>query len=148
MARKCSRNGLKVGMRCCFVVSRPPAKFHRIRSPFDALTDNYSGSIAGLTSDVFGPRKQSPGLSSSLCSALCLLHYLSSARPNLTSLVSSRPSSRARPKAVPMRPGQSSPLDSDHPRTSTKRLRFSLWATQPIFLDRPFSIGGTRYQLT
>ena len=36
--------------------------FHRIRSPFDAPTDNYSGSIAGLTSDVFGLRKQSPGL--------------------------------------------------------------------------------------
>ena len=53
---------MKVGVRCCFVVSRPPAKFHRIRSPFDAPTDNYSGSIAGLTSDVFGLRKQSPGL--------------------------------------------------------------------------------------
>ena len=44
MARKCSRNGLKVGMRCCFVVSRPPAKFHRIRSPFDVPTDKYSGN--------------------------------------------------------------------------------------------------------
>ena len=51
---------MKVGVRCCFVVSRPPAKFHRIWSTFDAPTDNYSGSIAGLTSDVFGLRKQMP----------------------------------------------------------------------------------------
>ena len=57
MARKCSRNGMKVGMRCCYSVDRPPAMFHRIRSPFDAPTDNYSGSIVGLTSDVFGLRK-------------------------------------------------------------------------------------------
>ena len=62
MAGKCSRNGLKVGMRCCYVASRPPAKFHRIRSSFDTPMFNYSGSIAGLTSDVFGLRKQSPGL--------------------------------------------------------------------------------------
>ena len=48
---------MKVGVRCCFVVSRPPAKFHRIRSSFDTPTDNYSGSIASLTSDVFGLRK-------------------------------------------------------------------------------------------
>ena len=53
---------MKVGVRCCIVVSRPPAKFHRVRSPFDAPTDNYSGNIAGLTSDVFGLRKQSQGL--------------------------------------------------------------------------------------
>ena len=59
---KCSRNGLKVGMQCFYVVSRSPAKFHCIRSPFNAPTDNYSSSIAGLTSDVFGLRKQSPGL--------------------------------------------------------------------------------------
>src|SRR3954469_21553071 len=56
VAGKCSRNGMKVGVRCCFVVSRPPAKFHRIQSPFVAPTDNYSGRIAGLTSDVFGLR--------------------------------------------------------------------------------------------
>ena len=60
---KCSRNGLKVGVRCCFVVSRSPVKFHRIRSPFDAPTDNYTGIIAGLMSDIFGLGKQSPGLS-------------------------------------------------------------------------------------
>ena len=61
VAGKCSRNGLKVGMWCRFVVSRPPAKFHRIRSPFDAPTDNYSGIIVGQTSDVFGLRKRLPG---------------------------------------------------------------------------------------
>ena len=103
MAGKCSRNGMKVGVRCCFVVGRPPAKFHRVRSPFDAPTDNYSGNIVGLTSDVFGLRKQSSGLSLSfLLSARALLHSpLPTARSNLTSLVSPRPSSRARPKIVP-----------------------------------------------
>ena len=35
---------MKVGMRCFYVVGRPPAKFHRIRSPFDAPTDKYSGN--------------------------------------------------------------------------------------------------------
>ena len=54
---------MKVGMWCCYVVGRPPAKFHRIRSSFDSPTDNYSDIIAGLTSDVFGLRKQSPSLS-------------------------------------------------------------------------------------
>ena len=49
---KCSRNEMIVGVRCCFVVSRPPVKFHRIRRSFDAPTDNYSDSIAGLSSDV------------------------------------------------------------------------------------------------
>ena len=53
---------MKVGVRSYFSVGRPPVKFHRVQSPFDAPTDNYSGSIAGLSSDVFGLRKQSPGL--------------------------------------------------------------------------------------
>ena len=53
---------VEVGMRSYYSVDRPPVKFHRIRSSFDAPTINYSGSIAGLTSDVFGLRKQSPGL--------------------------------------------------------------------------------------
>ena len=59
--QKCSRNGLKVGVRPYYSVGRPLVKFHRVRSPFDAPTDNYSGSIAGLSSDVFGLRKQMPG---------------------------------------------------------------------------------------
>ena len=66
VAGKCSWNGMRVGVRYCFVGSRSHAKFHRIRSPFDAPTDNYSDNIAGLTSDVFGLRKQSSGLSSLL----------------------------------------------------------------------------------
>ena len=53
---------MKVGVRCFYVVGRPPVNFPRIRSSFDAPTDNYSGNIAGLTSDVFGLRKQLPGL--------------------------------------------------------------------------------------
>ena len=52
---------MKVGVRCCFVVGRPPAKFHRIRSPLDAPTYNYSGTATGLTSDVSGLRKLLPG---------------------------------------------------------------------------------------
>ena len=89
----------EVGVRCCFVVSRPPAKFHRVRSPFDAPTDNYSGNIAGLTSDVFGLRK--PCQAASLPSSLRPIRSSQSARPNLTSLASRRPCSRARPKVVP-----------------------------------------------
>ena len=42
--------------------------FHRIWSPFDAPTNNYSGSIAGLTSDVFDLRKPVSGCSSFLSS--------------------------------------------------------------------------------
>ena len=84
---------------CCFVVSRPPAKFHRNRSLFDAPTINYSGNIVGLTLDVFGLRK--PCRAASLPSSLRPTRSSQSARPNLTSLVSPRPSSRARPKVVP-----------------------------------------------
>ena len=52
---------MRVDVWSYYSVDRPPVKFHRIRSSFDAPTDNYSGSIAGLTSDIFGLRKQSPG---------------------------------------------------------------------------------------
>ena len=54
VAGKCSRNGLKVGMRCCYVVGRSPAKFHRIRSPFDApspmrqVSSSYSPTLPSL----------------------------------------------------------------------------------------------------
>ena len=54
---------MKVGVWSYYSVDRSPVKFMRNRSSFDAPTDNYSGSIAGLSSDVFGLRKQSPGLS-------------------------------------------------------------------------------------
>ena len=54
---------MKVGVRCFYVVGRPPVNFRRIRSSFDAPTVNYSGNIVGLTSDVFGLRKIVAGLS-------------------------------------------------------------------------------------
>ena len=127
---KCSRNGWKVGMRCRYVVGRPPAKFHRIRSLFDAPTDNYSGSIASLMSDVFGLRKQSPGLP--------LFSFLSS-RPStqLTTYHQVQPNLSRQP-AAPLarvrnlsrtRPGQSLPLCPDQPQTSTKRLCFVNWTS-------------------
>src|SRR3954471_24372612 len=52
---------MQVYVRCCFVVRRPAPKFHCIRRWSVRPTDKYSGSIAGLTSDVFGLRKQMPG---------------------------------------------------------------------------------------
>ena len=89
-----------------YVVGRPHVTFRRIRSSFDAPTDNYSGNTADLTSDVFGLRKSCRAAHLPLFSAhwsTCTVHlaHLPTARPNLTSLVSPRPSSRARPKAVP-----------------------------------------------
>ena len=70
---------MKVGVWSYYSVDRPPVKFHRIRSLFDAPTDNYSGSIAGLTSDVFGLRKLLSGFPSLLFSQLETVyttHYL------------------------------------------------------------------------
>ena len=52
---------MRVDVWSYYSVDRPPVKFHRVRSPFDAPMINYSGIIAGLTSDVFGLRKQMPG---------------------------------------------------------------------------------------
>ena len=52
---------MRVGVWSYYSVDRPPVKFHRIRSSFDAPTINYSGIIADLTSDIFGLRKQMPG---------------------------------------------------------------------------------------
>ena len=141
MAGKCARNGMKVGMRCFYVVGRPPAKFHRIQSPFDAPTDNYSGSIAGLSSGVFDLRK--PCRAASLPSSLSPTLSSQSARPNLTSLVSPRPSSRASENC----PGPDP--DSRHRwiRIIPKRLQnvFVLLIGLPnyFFPDRPITIGGT-----
>ena len=126
---KCSRNGLKVGVRSYYSVDRPPAKFHRIRSSFDSPADNYSGSIAGLTSDIFGLRKQSPGLS--LFSLLILRPSAQSttyrqAQPNLSRQPAAR---RARVRKLPRtRTRLLSPLDPEHPQTSTKYLHFLNWA--------------------
>ena len=83
MAGKCSRNGMRVDVWSYYSVDRPPVKFHRIRRSFDAPTDNYSGSIAGLTSDVFGLQK--PCRAASLPSSLRPTRSpQSTARPNLT----------------------------------------------------------------
>ena len=68
VAGKCFRNGLKVGMRSYYSVGRPPAKFHHIRSPFDAPTDKYSGSIAGLFVIRFRSPEIVPGCISPLFS--------------------------------------------------------------------------------
>ena len=38
---------MRVGVRSYYSVDRPPVKFHRIRSSFDAPTDNYSDIIVG-----------------------------------------------------------------------------------------------------
>ena len=38
---------MKVGVRPYFSVGRPPVKFHRVRSPFDSPTVNYSDNIVG-----------------------------------------------------------------------------------------------------
>ena len=73
---------MKVGVRCCFVVSRPPAKFHRVRNPFDAPTDNYSGSIAGLFVGCFRSPKIVVGPLSLLFSQL---------KPFCTATSSNRP---------------------------------------------------------
>ena len=93
MAGKCSWNGMRVDVWSYYSVGRPPVKFHRIRRSFDAPTDNYSGSIAGLTSDVFSLRKLCRA--ASLPSSLRPTRSSQSAKPNLTSLVSPRPSSCA-----------------------------------------------------
>ena len=91
---------MKVGVRPCYIAGKLPPKFRRIWSSFDAPTDNYSGSIAGHTSDVSGIRKLLPGFPS--LSSLVHLHSpLHTARPNLTSLVSPRPPSCTRPKTAP-----------------------------------------------
>lgn len=90
---------MRVDVWSYYSVDRLPVKFHRIRRSFDAPTDNYSGSIAGLMSDDFGLRK--PCRAASLPSSLRPTRSSQSARHNLTSLVSPRPSSRARPKIVP-----------------------------------------------
>ena len=146
MAGKCSRNGLKVGVRSYYSVGRRPAKFHRIRSLFDARTFNYSGNIAGLTSDVFGLRKQSPSLPlfSSLSSRPSTqLTTYRQVQPNL-SRQPAAPLARVR-KLSRTRPGLSPPLCPDHPQTSTKHLLFPIWSSYLLFLDRPIKIGGTKY---
>ena len=142
MVGKCSRNGMKVGVWSYYSVDRPPIKFHHIWSSFDAPTDNYSGIIASLMSDVFGLRKQMPGplsLSSSPRSLATahLVHPPSPLRfrscpmrsrgPKPSVLSASNPLARASEKLSRTRPGLSTLLCPDRPKTSTKRHRFLVW---------------------
>ena len=116
VAGKCSRNGLKVGMRCRFVVSRPPAKFHRIRSPFDVPTDKYSGNSSRSNVGRFRSPETVAGPPSLLFSQLetvCTAHLVHPPSPlrfrscpmrsrgPKPSLHSASNPSRERPKAVP-----------------------------------------------
>ena len=78
MAGKCSWIGLKVGVR-----------------------SYYSGSIAGLFVGRFRSPKKVVGPPSLLLAQGFLHSPLPTTKPNLTSLVSPRPSSRARPIVVP-----------------------------------------------
>ena len=73
---------MKVGVRYYYSVGRLAVKFRRIRSSFDAPTDNYSDNIVGQTSDVFGLRKLPSGLSlSSLPQPTALLVRVSESCP-------------------------------------------------------------------
>ena len=83
-------------MRCCYVVSRPPAKFHHIRSSFDAPTINYSGNSSRSNARRFRSPKTIARLHSpSFLLAQALLH--SPPRPSLPPLcVEHRPLSRVR----------------------------------------------------
>ena len=79
---------MKVGVRCCFIVSRPPVKFHRNRSSFDAPTDNYSDIIVGLYVGRFRSPETAVGLLSLLSSqliALCPAHLQSIKSPSARS---------------------------------------------------------------
>ena len=107
---------MKVGMRCCFVVSRPPAKFHRIRSPFDVPTDKYSGNRSRSNVGRFRSPETVAGPPSLLFSQLetvCTAHLVHPPSPlrfrscpmrsrgPKPSLHSASNPSRERPKVVP-----------------------------------------------
>ena len=130
VAGKCSRNEMRFDVWSYYSVDRPPIKFHRIRRSFDAPTDNYSGSIACLTSDVFGLRKLLPGLPlfSSLSSRPSTqLTTYRQVQPNL-SRQPAAPLARVRKLSL-TRPGLAPPLDSEHPQTSTKHHHFLFWTS-------------------
>lgn len=94
MAGKCSRNVLKVGMRSYYSVGRPPAKFHRIWSPFDAPTNNYSGnSSRSIVGRFWSPETVTGPLS--LFSPLCPRPSTQPTRSNLPILVSRAVGSRS-----------------------------------------------------
>ena len=145
---------MRVDVWSYYSVDRPPAKFHRIRSSFDAPTFNYSGIIVGLTSNVFGLRKQMSGpLSLSASprslatthlvhppSPLCFRNRpMRSHDPKTLSAQCIEPLARVR-KLPRTRPGDSSPLDPDQPQTSTKHLRFVCW-TLLAYFSRPYDFN-------
>ena len=141
---------MRVDMWSYYSVDRPPVKFHRIRSSFDPPTDNYRDIIVGQTSDVFGLRKQSPGLYlSSLLSALGFLHspLPLTARPNLTSLISPRPSSHARPKAVPDPTRAVITVGFGSSPNTPKTSAIIFWPSLAFYLNRLISFGWSNSPL-
>ena len=137
---------MKVDVQSYISVGRPPTKFHRIRSPFDAPTDNYSDHIVGQTSDIFGLRKQSPGLS--LFSLLIL-------RPSAQSTTyrQAQPNLSRQPAALLSRASEIGPgpdPDSRHRwiRNIPKHLQniaIALFGLpNPFISDRPILIGRSK----
>ena len=61
-------------MWCCYVVDRPPVKFHRVQSLFDSPTINYSDNIVGQNIGRFRSPETVVGSLSSLLLARALLH--------------------------------------------------------------------------
>ena len=134
---------MKVGVWSYYSVDRPPVKFHRVRSPFDAPTDNYNGSIAGLTSDVFGLRKLLPSFP--FLSSLDRLHSsLPTARSNLTSLVSPQPPSRASESCPEPDPGSRHHWVRIIPKHLQNVSVLLIGLPNIFFLYRPITIEGTR----
>ena len=134
---------MKVGGWCCYVVGRPPAKFHRIWSPFDAPTNN----CCRLIRQTFSvSRKRRRASLSSLLSAQGFPHspLPLTARPNLTSLVSPWPSSRARPKRCPgPDPGSRHRCVRFIPKRLQNITVFLFGLPSYFMRDRPTTIGWT-----
>ena len=139
MAEKCSWIGLKVGVWSYYSVDRLPVKFHHSRSPFDAPMDNYSGSIAGLSSDVFGLRKLLPS-PLSLFSPLSLttVHL----GPCLPSLHSASNPSRAFESCPEPDPGSRHRWVRIIPKHLQNITVFFVGLSTTFFLDRSILIGG------
>ena len=129
-----------------YSVDRPPVKFHRIRRSFDAPTDNYSGNIVVLTSDVFGLRKQLPGCTPLLSSQPNPLFTIRQTQPNLS----------RQPAALLARASESCPGPDPSSRYRCvqiipKRLQnisvLLIGLPSLLFLNRPISIGGSKLPL-
>ena len=88
---------MTVGVWSYYSVDRPPVNFHRVRSPFDAPTDNYSGNIAGLFAGRFRSPETIAGLHSSSLFSVQPQILPCSSNPSFLNASTPRP----RPKAVP-----------------------------------------------